>query len=154
MDNIFNILLTGISTTGVAMCFKIRKKYIPVVALGGILVSGIYFVGYDNNENLFLASMYGAIFAGIWSEIMARVMKAPANIFLIPGIIPLLPGGNLYYTMYWLLQGNKERFRFYRNNTIHITFGVVSGTLVASVIFALIWTICLRIKVYNKRKMK
>ena len=41
---------------------------------------------------------------------MARVMKAPATIFLIVGIIPLVPGGGLYYTMEALLSGDTALF--------------------------------------------
>lgn len=44
----------------------------------------------------------------LWSEGMARVRKAPANIFMIPGIIPLLPGGALYYTMSALIGGDMD----------------------------------------------
>ena len=146
MNELVKVLVSGVGTTGVAMIFKIRKKYILLVAIGGVLVSGIYANIYNAFDNLFLASIVGAIFAGIWSEIMARIMKAPANIFLIPGIIPLLPGGNLFYTMYWLIQGNHDQFVLYRNNTIQITFGVVAGTLIASVVFVYLWTIVIKLR--------
>ena len=33
------------------------------------------------------------------AELLARLLKAPATIFLVIGIIPLVPGGGLYYTM-------------------------------------------------------
>ena len=44
------------------------------------------------------------------AQIFARVFKAPATIFLIIGIIPLVPGGGIYYTMYALLNGDMQLF--------------------------------------------
>ena len=44
------------------------------------------------------------------AQIFARVFKAPATIFLIIGIIPLVPGGGIYYTMYALLGGDMQLF--------------------------------------------
>ena len=50
------------------------------------------------------------VVVSVLSELMARVMKAPATIFLIVGIIPLVPGGGIYYTMYALLNGDMQLF--------------------------------------------
>ena len=44
------------------------------------------------------------------AQIFARMFKAPATIFLIIGIIPLVPGGGIYYTMYALLGGDMHLF--------------------------------------------
>ncbi len=52
--------------------------------------------------------MIASMIVCLWSELMARKLKAPTNIFMIPGIIPLLPGGTLYYTMEAMLQKKQE----------------------------------------------
>ena len=44
------------------------------------------------------------------AEIFARAFKGPAAIFLIIGIIPLVPGGGIYCTMYALLGGDMQLF--------------------------------------------
>ena len=58
--------------------------------------------------NVFLSALVASMGVCLWSEGMARVRKAPANIFMIPGIIPLLPGGALYYTMSALIGGDMD----------------------------------------------
>lgn len=45
-----------------------------------------------------------------YAEIMARRLKAPVNMYLITGIIPLVPGGLTYYTMLSLVAGNSREF--------------------------------------------
>ena len=44
------------------------------------------------------------------SEIFVRILKAPATIFLIIGILPLVPGGGIYYTMEALINGDMDLF--------------------------------------------
>ena len=46
----------------------------------------------------------------VLAELMARAMKAPATIFLIIGIIPMVPGGGIYYTLEALINGDMPLF--------------------------------------------
>jgi uncharacterized membrane protein YjjB (DUF3815 family) len=43
---------------------------------------------------------------GIWAEIIAAIQKRPASVYIACGIIPLVPGGGMYYTMLEYLRGN------------------------------------------------
>lgn len=45
---------------------------------------------------LVMVNFIGAFTLGIMSHVMARVYKEPSTIFLIPGIIPFVPGGLAY----------------------------------------------------------
>lgn len=54
----------------------------------------------------FLATIVVATLA----ELFARLYKAPATMFLIIGIIPLVPGGGIYYTMEALINGDMALF--------------------------------------------
>ena len=42
----------------------------------------------------------------VLSELLARKWKQPVVIFLIPGVIPLVPGGKAYLTMLSFLQND------------------------------------------------
>ena len=42
----------------------------------------------------------------VLSDVLARTMKVPATVFLLVGIIPLVPGGGLYYAMEYLINGD------------------------------------------------
>ena len=44
------------------------------------------------------------------AQIFARMFKAPATIFLIIGIIPMVPGGGIYYTLEALINGDMPLF--------------------------------------------
>ena len=54
--------------------------------------------------------LLATIAAAALSEIFARLYKTPATVFLIIGIIPLVPGGGIYYTMEALINGDLSLF--------------------------------------------
>lgn len=47
---------------------------------------------------------FAAIAVTIYAEIFARIKKTPTSTFLIVPMIPLIPGGVLYYTMSYALK--------------------------------------------------
>ena len=46
----------------------------------------------------------------ICSEVTARLIKTPVILLLVPMLIPEIPGGDLYYTMYSLIEGDSAKF--------------------------------------------
>jgi len=76
---------------------------------------------------------------------MARILKTPVTVFLITGIIPLVPGGNLYYTMNYVLAKQWHLSSLYGQKTILIAIAVAAGIMIASSIYgicALVWKYC------------
>ena len=51
-----------------------------------------------------------AILITIYSEIWARILKTPATTVLMPTVIPLIPGGSLYYAMDAALRRDMPQF--------------------------------------------
>ncbi len=41
---------------------------------------------------------------GTLGELFARYFKKPATVYIIPGIVPLVPGAGMYYTMLALVE--------------------------------------------------
>ena len=61
-------------------------------------------------DGYFVPYLIASIFVGIYAEIMARVNKAPATIFLTAAAVPLIPGGSLYYTMLGIVEKDSAAF--------------------------------------------
>lgn len=63
---------------------------------------------------------------------LARNSKKPATVFIIPGIVPLVPGSGMYYTM---LAITEKRFNDAANigtETIFIAVAIAMGIIISS----------------------
>ena len=77
-------------------------------------------------------------FAVIYSEVLAVKLKAPATIFIMPSILPLMPGRWLYRSVHGLVVGNMELFFQYLLQTLKISLGVAFGLLAAGTLVCFI----------------
>ena len=83
---------------------------------------GIYLLCFEWLASNFEANLIASIFVAVYAEVMARVNRAPATIFLTAAAVPLIPGGRLYYTMYGLV--SEDKAMFYENGTAAITIAL------------------------------
>ncbi len=79
----------------------------------------------------FLATVATALY----SEIMARVFKKPATEFQIVALLPMVPGGGIYYTMEYCVIGNTEMFLKTGLHTLGIAGALAMGILLVSSFF-------------------
>lgn len=137
-EELLQIAMAGIGTLGFSIYFRVRERNVIASTAAGVLGWAIYLIIFHFTNQLFLANFIASFLVYIYSEIMARVLKTPSNIFLIPGIIPLLPGGTLYYTMYSIVKGNTDVMIEQGIKTAVITFGIAAGIVVGTVLFSYI----------------
>ena len=52
------------------------------------------------------ASFLGSLILGLLSHVMSRRYKRPVIIFIVPGIIPLVPGGTAYEATRYLVSND------------------------------------------------
>lgn len=85
-----------------------------------------------------IGGMFAAATAvAMCSEILARRRKQPVVVFLIPGVIPLVPGGKAYLTMLSFLQHDYGEALVLLFSTIFLAGAVAAGVIVASSVFRL-----------------
>ena len=93
---------------GFGIIFNIRGKRLFYAALGGGIGWFVYLFVLQFNVSATL-SLFAASFAvGIYAEIMARMLRNPVTTFVVSALIPLVPGGGMYYTMLESIQGNSS----------------------------------------------
>jgi uncharacterized membrane protein YjjB (DUF3815 family) len=147
-ESILQIIMAGVGTLGFSIYFRVSERNVVASTAAGILGWAIYLLIYHFTDQLFVANFIAAFIVYIFAEIMARILKTPSNVFLIPGIIPLLPGGTLYYTMYAIVNGDSSDMITQGTKTAVITFGIAAGILAGTVLFLYI----IQFKESRKRK--
>ncbi len=129
------IIISGtIGTLGFSLLFKSNPRRTGFNALGGMITCIVYVVASEIFEQEFLQNFFPALVATAYAEIMARVLKAPATPILACSIIPLVPGGKLYYTTYYFVVGQMSLFKYTLTETLRIAAGLAVGIIVISVI--------------------
>lgn len=97
----------------ISMCFggafQLRVKGMLVSGLAGALSWLTFLLVKPLFGSDFVAYVFASCVLNIFSEIAARVAKMPAISFIVPGLVPLVPGWALYSTMYDFVQGNTQQ---------------------------------------------
>ena len=129
------IVLSGmVGTIGFSILFKSDKKRILCNAVGGALTCLVYVVACHYFQHIVMQNFLPALFATVYAEIMARAVKAPATPILACSIIPLVPGGKLYYTTYYFVTSDMEKFDITLGETLQIAAGLAVGIICVSVV--------------------
>lgn len=126
-------IITGfIGSLGFSVLFNIRGKRLIMAAIGGLLSWAMFLVfsRVINNEpiNYFIVSLIISVYA----EIMARLLKTPTTTFIAASLIPLIPGGSLYYTMAYAFEGDLQSFAERAVDTLKLAAALALGIIVAT----------------------
>ena len=119
-----------------AVLFNVAPRHLLCGTLCGFLTFLVYYtVEFFTGGMVFPAAFVSTMFTALFAEIASRVRKAPTIVFLIPGVIPTVPGGALYRAMRALLlldfAGASEALL----TTLQIGLGIAGGILTVSIIF-------------------
>ncbi len=112
---------------GFALLFGLRSRHLLYAALGGLAAWGVYLGADALTSSLFLSSLCSSVFAVSYAELMAHLRKSPATVFVVPAIIPLVPGSSLYYAMSEAVQGELETARVYGHQTLICALAIAAG---------------------------
>lgn len=95
-----------LSSIGFGVLFNIRGKNLIIASFGGALGWFTYLLSGGLQSSAIFSLFLAAMVVSIYSEIMARVYKSPVTIFILCGIIPLVPGGGMYFATLEAVKGN------------------------------------------------
>lgn len=129
---IIQILSGFVGTLGFAVLFNIRGKRFLFGGIGGFLSWSLFvlFSRFLPSEpvNYFLVAMLISAYA----EIMARVLKTPTTTFITISLIPLIPGGSLYYTMAYAFESKSALFLEKGVYTLKLAAALALGIIITT----------------------
>ncbi len=135
MPNAIVMLITAaIGTLGFSILFYVHPRRLFLATLGGVLTCGVYLLGVHFIGGELLPSLLGSLVAAGFSEIMARLTKVPVPVYMVPCVIPLVPGSALYNTMFNFVAGNYSAAAAAGLTSLQIALGISGGIVIASVL--------------------
>ena len=124
---LLQLLIAFLGSLGFSLLFGLRKKHLFTAALGGLLVWGLYLLTAGRLRSPFFCNLLASAFAVLYAEFMARRLKCPATLFVLPAIVPLVPGGSLYYTMSYAVRKELDLASQYGTATLETALAIAAG---------------------------
>lgn len=121
------LLWAAVGSLGFCLLFNVRTGRIPYILAGAVITWFLYLAMECAGQEVFVCSLVSSVFATIYCEVLAHGLRAPVTAFLMPVLVPLIPGGGLYHTVYSLITGDEVLCRSYMNDTVMTCLGIVLG---------------------------
>lgn len=119
---------------GFCVMFNLKNIKTAFVACAGGALGWLVYLLRRNIGNDIFQNLAAAMAVAAFSEIMARIFKTPSTVFLIIGILPMVPGGGIYYTMEYCIKGETAMFLEKGLHTFAVAGAIAVGvSLVSSV---------------------
>ena len=127
MTLFIHFLAAAVGTVAFALIFDVPSRFYPLCALiGGLgffLAELLMRLGLSQTEATFLAAMV----VTLTSRVSAVWQKCPVTVFLISGIIPLVPGAGVYWTAYYLIMNNTAEALTRGFTAVRVAVAIVLG---------------------------
>lgn len=122
-----------------SLIFNVRGKAVIYTTLGGFLAWGTYLILKLLGLSPPMGYLLVSIIITIYAEISARIHRAPATVFLVSAIIPLVPGSRLYATMVFAVHQNWQGFVDKGVETLLLAVAIAAGIIVVSTVMHAIY---------------
>lgn len=131
LDYLVPCLCAFLACVGFTFIYNLHGVGRLICGAGGALGWLIYLLFEKSLLGAFLAAAAIAVF----SEMMARVVRCPATGYLLVSLLPLVPGGGIYYAMSYCVAGERELFLQTLLNTLGMAATLAVGAMLASSMF-------------------
>ena len=123
---ILAIVESFLATLAYAILFNVPKQYYTACGITGMAGWLLYLAMCQVTT---VASFVGTLAVVLISRILTVRKKCPITIFLVSGIIPLVPGAGIYYTAYYLVTGQMSLAAVKGLEAVKIAFAIVLGII-------------------------
>lgn len=131
-DVLLQIFTAFFGTLGFGITFNSRGRKLWLAALGGMLGWALYLLLGLALESEPMRYFIVSVVISAYAEIMARRCKTPASTFCILALVPLIPGGGLYYSADFALSGDFPLFLQKALATLELTVALSLGIVLVA----------------------
>ena len=146
-EMIIPLLIGFAPTVGFCLLFHVPFRHIIPVALVGGSGWALYTFCISQDTGKVIGCFLAACLVGLLGDICSRTLKEASTIFTIPGIMPLVPGSGMYYTMLALINGDYTSAAAQGSETLFMAGAIALALLVIGSIIKII--ISLKRKMYS-----
>ncbi len=135
----FIVKVTAVLAMSIAIgvLYRIPRKLLGYASVTGVVGWMIMYGVVLHGVNSIMANFLGSMAVGLLAELLARLLKKPATIFIVPGFIPLVPGREAYTAMRYMVEGRYDEGVAMGMLTLLTGGAIAFGIFVSSTLYRL-----------------
>lgn len=139
-EDLFFVQLVTAFITSIAfgVVFKINRRHLINAGICGLLTYAAYFGIEMITSSFFWAAFVSSAVAALYSETHARLSKAPTIVMLMPGVVPIVPGGYLYRSVRDIVCGVISSAVANIGIAAQIALGMAGGVVSLTILYAIV----------------
>ncbi len=134
MNGLAQVGVSAMATFGFALIFRVKPRELPLAAAGGGIAWGVRLLAGAWSGSDPMAYFVAAIAVGLYAELAATLMRTPATVVIVASIIPLVPGGGMFYTMSQATAGDAGAAAGTGFATLMLAGAIAAGLAVAAAV--------------------
>lgn len=137
MATVIQVIGALFAVVTIAVLNGVPKKYLIYSGTVGAAGWAVYLLMRYVDVNEAMAMFVAALVVAVVSHVYARVLKAPVTLFLVCGILPLVPGVAMYRVVYYLLISDTVTAGHYAVTTASVTGAIALAVFLVDTVFKL-----------------
>ena len=129
MEFIIQFIVAFFATLGFAILFSAPRNQLFFCGFTGALGWIVYYIFVHKEFSVVFASFVATLVLTIVSRILAVTRRTPVTVYLLTGIFPLVPGAGLFYTAYYLFNGDTAMSSAKGIETFEVAGAIVLGII-------------------------
>ncbi|MGM9736236.1 MAG: threonine/serine exporter ThrE family protein [Candidatus Cryptobacteroides sp.] len=130
------VITSFIATSAFAVLFGVPRRHYMSAGLVGMAGWIVYLILMRYVQaGPFAANFLAATVVAFLSRYFAKVLRCPRTVFLICGIFPLIPGGGVFWSAYYVASGQLSSALSAGFLAVEVTIAIVLGIIISANVF-------------------
>lgn len=120
------------------LVLEMPKKYLVWSGMTGGVCWLVYLLVKGASGSMILAVFLSSLSVALMGHLFARGLRAPVSVFLVPGILPLVPGTSIYNSVYYVIRNSREQSMYYLVETLQIAGAIALAVFLMDSVFKMV----------------
>lgn len=129
---VIRILFIGLGTGLFSIVLDADKEDLPLNALLGAICYGCYLYFVTLFNSIMVATLFASLLVSFLAIYLTRKNKKPLQVYLVAGILCLLPGSNIFEMVLGFVNQDFSSVMTNANLTLQILGAIVLSVIIAS----------------------
>lgn len=121
-----------------SMLLELPRRFMAWYGTAGAVCWLVYLISRDATGSKILGAFAASLAVAVFGHVLARRLKAPVTVFLVPGILPLVPGTSIYNSVYYMIQDNRAQSTYYLVETLQFAGAIAMAVFLVDSMFHLL----------------